>query len=108
MSWMSPLTVPIGLREERAQDGHPGLHRVGGEQHLRHEQDAVAEILADDAHALHEGLGQDVVGRPPAREQDPHALLYLLLEAVIEVVVHLLHEVVVAKRVEVDFVRHGR
>ena len=38
-----------GLDQQRAQDRHAGLHRVGGQQHLRHEQDAVAEIDADDA-----------------------------------------------------------
>ena len=42
----------------------PGLHRVGGEQHLGHEQDAVAEVDADDAHALDERLVEHVVRRP--------------------------------------------
>ena len=38
-----------GLGEQRAQDRHAALHRVGGEQHLGHEQDAVAKVDADDA-----------------------------------------------------------
>ena len=117
MSWMSPLTVPITILpilgapvaiEQRAQDRHAGLHRVGGHQHFRHEQDAVAKIDADDAHALDQRLGQHVVGRPAALEQDVHAVLDLLLQAVIEIVVHLLDEFVVRKRGKVEFIiRHG-
>ena len=41
-----------GGGEQRAQDCHAGLHRIGRQQHFRDEQDAVAEILADDAHAF--------------------------------------------------------
>ena len=63
-----------GLGQQRAQDRHAALHRVGGQQHLGHEQDAVAEIDADDAHALDQGLGQHVVGLPAALEQDVDAL----------------------------------
>ena len=101
MSWMSPLTV-------RAQDRHAGLHRVGGEQHLRHEQDAVAEILADDAHALDQRLGEHVIGRPLALQQDVDAFLDFFLQPVIEVVVHLLHEFVVGQFGEDDIViGHG-
>ena len=113
MSWMSPFTVPITIlpifgapvsAKQRTQDEHARLHGVGGEQHLRHEQDAVAEILADDAHALDQRLGQHVVGRPAALEQDLDALLDLLLQAVIEVVVHLRDEVVVGERCKIDIV----
>jgi hypothetical protein len=113
MSWMSPLTVPItilpmarraGGGQQRAEDEHAGLHGVGGQQHFRHEQDAVAEIDADDAHAFDQRLGQHLVGRPAAFEQDVHALLDLFLQAVIEVVMHLLHELVVRKFGEDDFV----
>ena len=84
MSWMSPLTVPItilptgrraGLGEQRPQDRHAALHGVGGQQHLGHEQDAVAEVDADDRHAADQRLGQHVVGRPAALEQDVHAFL---------------------------------
>jgi hypothetical protein len=41
-----------GGGQQRAQDRHARLHRVGRHQHFRHEQNAVAEIDADDAHAL--------------------------------------------------------
>ena len=53
-----------GLGEQRAQDLHAGLHRVGGEQDLRHEEDAVAEVDADDPHALDEGVVEDLRRRP--------------------------------------------
>ena len=112
MSWMSPLTVPITILprrgapvaiEQRAQDGHAGLHRIGGEQHFRHEQDAVAEIDADDAHALDQTFGQGLVGGPAALEQDMDALFDLFLEAVIEVVVNLLGQFLVVQGPEVEF-----
>ena len=58
-------------------------------QHFRHEQDAVAEVDPDDAHALDQRLGQHVIGNPVALEQDVDALFDLFLEAVVEIVVHL-------------------
>ncbi len=113
MSWMSPLTVPMhdladrfgaGLGEQRAEDRHAGLHRVGGEQHLGHEEDAVAEVDADDAHALDERVVEHLVGAPAAVEQDRRALDDLVGEAVVQIVVHLLHEFVVGQRREIDVV----
>ena len=53
-----------GLGQQRAKDLHPGLHRVRGQQHLGDEQDAVAEVDADDPHPLDEGLVQHPVGAP--------------------------------------------
>ena len=94
--------LDAGLGEERAQDRHPALHRIRGEQHLGHEQDAVAEIDADDAHALDEGVVQDALGRPAALEEDVRRLLDLGLEAVVHVVVHLLGELGVVERLEVE------
>jgi hypothetical protein len=55
-----PMLGRAGLDQQRAQDEHAGLHRVGRQQHFRHEQDAVAEVDADDAHALDQRLGQDL------------------------------------------------
>ena len=113
MSWMSPLTVPMttlpiglgaGLGEQRPQDLHAGLHRVGGQQHLGDEQDAVAEVDADDAHALDERVVEHPVGRPAAVEQDQRALGDLGGEAVVEVVVHLGDELVVGQGSQVDLV----
>ena len=49
-----------GLGEQRAKDLHAGLHRVRGEQDLGHEQDAVAEVDADDLHAGHERVVEDL------------------------------------------------
>ena len=92
-----------GLGQERTQHDHAGLHRIGRHQDFRHEQDAVAKIDADDAHALDQGLGQDVVGRPAAlASRMLHALDDLVRQAVIEVVMHLLDEFVVREGVEVE------
>ena len=99
--------LDAGLREQRAQDRHAGLHRVGGEQHLGHEQDAVAEVDADDAHALDERLVQDVVGGPAAAEQEVGALGDLVGHAVVEIVVHLGDERVVGEAGEIDLARLG-
>jgi hypothetical protein len=93
-----------GGGEQGAQDRHPGLHRIRREQHFRDEEDAVAKILADDPHAFHQRLGQHLVGRPAALQQDVGAFLDLLLEPVVEIVVHLLHEFVVGKFRQDDFV----
>ena len=94
--------LDAGLGEQRAQDRHAGLHRVGGEEHLGHEEDAVAEVDADDAHALDERLVQDVVGGPTAAEQEVRALRDLVGEAVVEIVVHLGDERVVGEAGEID------
>ena len=84
-----------GLGEQRAQDRHPGLHRVGGEQDLGDEQDAVAKVDADDAHALDERFVEHPIGAPAAVEEDRRALDDLVGESVVEIVVHLLDEIVV-------------
>ena len=91
-----------GLGEQRAEDLHAGLHRVGGEQDLRHEQDAVAEVDADDLHARDQRVVEDLGRREAAPEQDVRALDDLVLHAVVQVVVHLLDELVVGEGVEVD------
>ena len=44
--------LDAGFGEQRAQDCHPALHGICGEQDLGYEQDAVAEVDADDAHAF--------------------------------------------------------
>jgi hypothetical protein len=100
-----------GFGQERLQDRHAALHRVGGHQHLGDEEDAVAEIVADDGHAAHERLGEDVVGRPAAVQQDVHALFDLFLQTVVEVVEHLGDQIVVVELREDDvvfFLGHGR
>ena len=53
-----------GLGEKRAEDFHPTLHGIGGQQHLGHEQDAVPEIDTDDGHAADQRLGQDIIRCP--------------------------------------------
>jgi hypothetical protein len=95
----APVSARSGLRMM-----HPGLHRIGGQQHFGHEQDAVAEVSADDGHAGDQRLGQHVIGRPAAFDQDVDALFDLFLQTVIEVVVHLQHKLVVGKFGQDDFV----
>ena len=51
-----------GFRQQRAAGSPSRLHGVGSQQHLRHEQDAVAEIDADDAHAFDQGVVQHPLG----------------------------------------------
>ena len=58
-----------GLRQQRAQDLHGSLHRIGGAQHLGHEEDARAEVLPNDIHAGHQAMGQDVGGGLPPRQR---------------------------------------
>ncbi len=93
-----------GLGQQRAQDEHARLHGVGRHQHFGHEEDAVPEVLADDAHALDERRGQNLIGRPFASQEDAHALLDLFLEPIVEVIVHLLDEFVVGEGIQVEIV----
>ena len=81
--------LDAGLGEQRPQDLHAALHRVGGEQHFGHEQDAVAEIDADDAHALDQRVVQHRLGPPAARQEDVRRLHDLVAQPVVEVVVDL-------------------
>src|SRR5690606_1757004 len=90
------------LGEQGTQDAHTALHGVGRHQHLRHEQDAVAKVDANDAHAFDQRIGQHLVGRPAPVEQDLSAFDDLLPQSVVQVVVHLLDEFVVIQGSEVD------
>ena len=93
-----------GLGEERPEDLHARLHRVRGEQHLGDEQDPVAEVDADDPHALDERVVQDLVGPPVSLEQDVRSLDDLGGEPVVEVVVHLRDELVVGQGLQIEVV----
>ena len=93
-----------GLGEQRSQNGHAGLHRIGGKEHLGHEEDAVSEVDAHDAHALDERVIEDAICVPASAEQDVGAFFDLLAEAVVQIVVHLGGQVFVAQRVEIDLV----
>ena len=103
-----------GFGQQGAEQGHAGLHGVGCQEDLGHEEDAVSEVDADDAHALDKGIVEDLVGTPAAVEQDLGAFRDLVGQAVVEVVVHLGTEVLVVQGVEVDlfveffFVSHTR
>ena len=85
------------LRQQRPQDSHAALHGVRGEQHLGHEQDPVAKVDADDGHAAHQGVVQDLVRRPAPLEQDLRAFDDLVPEAVVQIVVHLLDQFLVVE-----------
>ena len=90
------------LGQERPQDGHAGLHGVGGQEHLRHEQDAVAEVDTHDLHAGHQRIVEHARGAPATAEQDIRALHDLGGHAVVEVVVHLLGQLLVGEGRQVD------
>src|SRR4029077_17964029 len=91
-----------GLGEQRAQDLHSALHGVGSEQHLGHEQNAVAKIDADDAHSLDEGVVQRLLGVPAALEKEPRGFLDLSPQAVLEVIVHVLYALLVDQIAEIE------
>mgnify|MGYP000406837965 CR=1 FL=1 len=96
------------FHEQRAQDEHAGLHRIGAHENLGHEENAVAEILADDPHAFDQRLCQNFIRRPAALQKDVGAFLDLFLEPVIQIVMHLLDKFIIGKLGEDDFiVRHG-
>ena len=111
MSWISPFDgadhdladrLRAGLREQRAQDLHSRLHRVGGEQHFGNEQDPVAEVDADDSHALDQRVVQHLVGAPAALEEEPCRLHDLVAQTVVKVVVNLLGELLVVQVTQVE------
>ena len=52
--------IRLLLFHERHQPGHRLLHHAGGFHHLRQEHLAVAEQVADDIHAVHQGTLNDV------------------------------------------------
>ena len=58
--------------------------------------------MPDDPHALDQGFVEDLVRAPPAPEQDVRALDDLRRHAVVQVVVHLLDELVVGERLEIE------
>ena len=93
-----------GFGQQRLEDGHARLHGVGRHQHFGNEQNAVAEIDTDDAHAFHQGLGQDIIGSPVAAEQDVDAFDDLIVETVIKVVMHLLDQFFVVQRRQIQIV----
>ena len=91
-----------GLGQQRTQDGHPRLHGVGRQQDLGHEEDAIAEVDAHDAHPLDQGLVEHPSGRPAPLQQDGRALVDLVGQAVVQVVVHLGRELWVTQAPEVQ------
>src|SRR5204863_114194 len=76
--------------------------RLGGQEDLGHEQDPVAEVDPNDLHPGHERIVEDPGGGEATAEQDLRPLDDLVAHAVVEVVVHLFDELVVAESVEVD------
>ena len=72
-----------------------------------HEQDAVAEVDADDPHALDQALVQHALRRPAALEEDARRLFDLGLQAVVHVVVDLFGELRVVERAQVELTLCG-
>ncbi len=96
-----------GFGQEGPEDLHAGLHGVGGQEHLGHEEDAGAEVVADHPHRLDEGLVEGPLGRPATTQEELGALGDLVAEPVVEIVVHLGDEVLVTQRVQIDVVVVG-
>jgi hypothetical protein len=99
-----PGRLGAGLGEQRPEDLHAGLHRVRRQQHLGDEQDAVAEVDADDGHTRHERILEHAVGRVAAAEQDACAFGDLVAQTVVEVIVHLRDQVVIIEAPQVEFI----
>ena len=76
-------------------------------QEARREAERALESDGVLAHALHQSLSQNVVRCPAPVEQDSGTFLNLLLQPVIKIVVHLLHEFVVGKFGKDDLVIVG-
>ena len=106
MSWMSPLTVPITILPRR---GAP----VSASSGRRMAMPAFMALAASSTSGTNRmpsrksmptmrmpstsAFGQHLVGRPAALQQDVDGLLDLFLEAVIEVVMHLLDQFLVIR-----------
>jgi hypothetical protein len=84
-----------GFGQQRAQDLHPALHRVRGQQDLRNEQDTVAKIDADDAHAFHQGVVQHALGRPAPLQEDVGGFFDFGLQSVVQVVMDLFGQLLI-------------
>ena len=93
MPWAGP-----GFGEKRAQDGHAALHRVGGKQDFRHKQDTIAKIDSNDGHAANQRFSQNAVRLPATLQKDVDALFDLFLETVIEIILHLLDQLIIVER----------
>ena len=112
MSWMSPFTVPItilpmrartGFRQQRLQDGHAGFHRVGGPAELRgtnrmpSRKSMPTMVIPPD-----QCISQNVVRLPATFQQNVDAFFDLFSETVIEVVMHLLHQLFIIEFAQDD------
>ena len=84
-----------GMAILRSENRHAALHGVGGEQYLRHKQDAIAEIDTDNGHAIDQRLTQHIFGSPAAVQQNLGALHDFFRQTVVQVIVHLLDKVLV-------------
>ena len=111
MSWMSPLTVPMttlptGSAPVSARSGRriaiPAFIAFAASRTSGTNRIPSRKSIADDLHAGDQGVVEDAGGRPAAAEQDVGALDDLGRHPVVEVVVHLLGELVVGQRGEVD------
>ena len=90
-------TRRAGFGQQWLENGHAALHRVGSQQHFGHEEDPVAEILADDGHAANQRLGEDLVRFPLALKKNIHTLFDLFFETVVEVIKHLLDKLFIVQ-----------
>ena len=111
MSWMSPLTVPMttlptGSAPVSARSGRRiampafiafAARRTSGTNRIPSRKSMPTIFMPG-----HERVVEDPGRGPAARQQDVRALDDLVGQAVVEVVVHLLGELVVGQRREVD------
>ena len=111
MSWMSPLTVPITIEPSfgapvSASSGRsttiPAFMELAASSTSGTNRIPSRKSMPTIRIPLHQGLGEDPVRRPPPSEQDVDPLHDLVGQAVVEVLVHLVDELLVFQRGKIE------
>ncbi len=96
-----PNGLGTGLSQQRSKNSHTAFHCVRRHQHLRDEQNTVSKIDTHNTHTLYQSFSQHLIGRPTPLEQDIRTFFDLLLEPIVEIVVHLLNELFIRKTAQI-------
>ncbi len=83
------------FRQQRLENRHATFHGIGRQQYLWHKQDTVAEVDTYNGHTINQSLAKHFFCGPTAVKQDGGALFYLFFQAIVEIVMHLQHQIFV-------------
>ena len=83
--------------KQRPQNTHARLHRIRCHQDFGNKQNTIAEINADNRHALDKRFGQNLIRCPTPLKQNIDTFNNLILHAVIKVVMHLLDKFIIVQ-----------